>query len=42
VAAVHTFLEVKPRYHAHVEPLLIVVGAAVLADRGRARGDAPG
>jgi hypothetical protein len=35
VAAVHTFLEVKPRYHAHVEPLLIVVAAAVFADRGR-------
>lgn len=30
-AAVHTFLEVKPRYHALDEPLFLVLGAPALA-----------
>lgn len=30
-AAIHTFLEVKPRYHALAEPLLLIVAAPALA-----------
>lgn len=30
-ALVHTFLEVKPRYHAHSEVLLLLMGAAAVA-----------
>ena len=29
--AMHIFLEVKPRYHAHVEPILILLSAPALA-----------
>jgi hypothetical protein len=31
VALVHTFLEVKPRYHAQMEPLLLLLASPILA-----------